>query len=146
MNNHSKDFIINKIKQIIPYNSDVFLLRRIIDINIYTQYYKISITIPYKNNDHWEDQWEDIKRRIELQLTSSLIKECPICFNDTQVHDEELKYIISCNNCSAQFCNPCFIEMTRKNIIDDIVLHCPFCRFCYKGEIPTFISIKEKNP
>jgi hypothetical protein len=125
MTNYEMEY---KLKNYIHYKTSIYICSFMIDIQIFMENKKISITIP-KNI-----QWEEIIRRIDSQLQSELINECLICDNpENNIH------FVSCNKCAKHWCNSCYIGMVKNNIDNETILTCPFCRFLYQGEIPTFI-------
>lgn len=146
MNQSLFDDLKYRIKNYIQgYKSNVFISSYIIDIQVIIENIKISITIPTNNN------WEEITKRIDIQLQSlsndsfsselnrpenNILFDCPICENQKDIN------IISCNKCAKKWCNLCYINMVQKNIENDQTFSCPFCRFCFEGEIPTFILRK----
>ena len=118
-----------KLQNYIHYKKKIHISSYMIDIQIYMENKKISITIPRNI------EWEEIIHRIDCQLRPELIKECLICDKK-----ENITHFASCNKCAKQWCNSCYIEMTKFNIDNDTTLSCPFCRFVFQGEIPTFIK------
>ena len=130
-----KNKIQNYIQQnYIEYNSTVFISSFYISITVFIKNKKISIKIPTKNN---LENWEEIKNRIDSQLKNIELSDCPLCLNE--IKDV---YIVSCNKCANKWCNLCYVNLIRVKINDVDVepLSCPYCRFSFDRETPTFIE------
>lgn len=136
MNETTMNELKNRIQNYIKYDSTVRIssFNINIDIQIKKENKKISITIPIKYN------WEEIINRIDIQLHNVLLSECPICLKQ-----ENRVYIVSCNKCANKWCNLCYVDMIRINIdnVNYESISCPFCRFSFSGEIPTYILNNE---
>ena len=114
-------------------NTTIYISSFMIDIQIFLEKKKISIRIP-KNII-----WEEILRRIDIQINHEKIQDCPIC--EIQ-HDNPIKSLVSCNKCAKYWCKSCYIELIKTNIDNKTILSCPFCLFCFQGEIPVIITQK----
>lgn len=135
--NQQQEQFKQQLQDYIRHPSVIHITHFIIDIQIYVDNARISLTVP-KNKS-----WEEIKNRIDRQLSRMPQPGniCPLCPPCTSLSTPCTSYV-SCTQCAKSWCNPCYIKRLKKNIEEDSTLTCPFCHFVFTGEIPTFIIEK----
>ena len=119
--------MIKRIREYIP-NEPIQFKKNIYTDNLEIHFInkKEIMTILEDNN------WEEIKRHIDVKLSSQRLDECSICYTKEALNIRR----VTCTKCASEFCIDCYIQIFRKN---KGIIKCPFCRFTYGQEFPIYM-------